>query len=630
MPAGALIRENVAALRLHAPFSEMSVEDVEFVATRARLQYFAAGEVVLEPGAEHAPGCFVVRQGAVEGIMPDRAGGAVAPPLALGPGDFFPIAALMGSRPPSTRYIASSDLFCWLLAREHFEALLTRSAEFSDYCNRRMSALMELSMQVVQARYAAQNAQWRLMSQPLRTMLGRTPVGCSPGTPLADALAEMEREGVGAMLVLNLPEARPLGIFTRQDVIGRIVLPELSLRSPISSVMSHPVLTLPTCATVADAMMLMASRTIRHVPIVEGEAVVGMVTERDLFALQRRNLRQLSDSITQAREPDQLVSVAGEIREWSRSLVAQGLAADHLTRLISKMNDLLTQRLVELLAQSMSIPMTDFCWLSFGSEGREEQTIATDQDNGIAFDDSANSTLRSQLLELGQAVNGWLDRCGYPLCKGGIMAGNPAYCLTVSEWRGRFERWVSHGSPEDLLNASIFFDLRPLAGELAMGEKLRQLIGPMVQSSPRFQKLMSDNAQRSVPPRFLASGVLGVLRPESETVDLKLHGTMPLVDVARLLCLAHGITEASTVSRFEALMSQGIVNEADGRNWIDAFNFLQALRLRAQHIGSRTPGASANPNRIELDALSPLDRRILIESLRQVRKAQQRLALDYP
>ena len=630
MPASALIRENIAALRAHAPFSEMSGADVEYVASRARLQYFAAGEVVLEPGTELSPGCFVVRQGAVEGIMPDRAGGAVAPPLALGPGDFFPIAALMGSRPPSTRYVASSDLFCWLLAREHFDALLARSPEFSDYCNRRMSALMELSMQVVQARYAAQNAQWRLMSQPLRTLLGRSPIGCAPETPIAEALAVMEREGVGAMLILSPPEARPLGIFTRQDVIGRIVLPGLPLSAPISSVMSHPVSTLPTSATVADAMILMADQTIRHVPIVEGDAVVGMVTERDLFALQRRNLRQLGDSITQAREPGQLVSVAGEIREWSRSLVAQGVAADHLTRLISKMNDLLTQRLVELLAQTASIRMTDFCWIAFGSEGREEQTIATDQDNGIVFDDSADSTLRTQLLQLGKAVNSWLDQCGYPLCKGGIMAGNPACCLSASEWASRFERWVSHGSPEDLLNASIFFDLRPLAGQLALGEQLRQLIGPLVRSSSRFQKLMSDNSQRSVPPRFLASGVLGVLRPESETVDLKLHGTMPLVDVARLLCLAHGITESSTAARFEALISKAIVNQADGRNWIDAFNFLQALRLRAQHIGSRTPGAADNPNRIELDALSPLDRRILIESLRQVRKAQQRLALDYP
>jgi len=630
LPSGALIRENVAALKLHAPFSEMSGADVEFVASQARLQYFAAGEIVLEPGAELAPGCFVVRQGAVEGTMPDRAGGAVAPPLALGPGDFFPIAALMGARPPSTRYVASSDLFCWLLPREHFEALLARSAEFSDYCNRRMSALMELSMQVVQARYAAQNAQWRLMSQPLRTVVGRTPIGCAPDTPLAEALAVMEREGVGAMLVLNLPESRPLGIFTRQDVIGRIVLPKLPLSTPISSVMSHPVSTLPTSATVADAMMLMASRTIRHVPIVEGGIVVGMVTERDLFALQRRNLRQLSDAIIQAREPDQLVSVAGDIREWSRSLVAQGVAADHLTRLISKMNDLLAQRLVELLAQTASIRMSDFCWLAFGSEGREEQTIATDQDNGIVFDDTADNVLRSQLLQLGEAVNGWLDQCGYPLCKGGIMAGNPACCLSVSEWRARFERWVSQASPDDLLKASIFFDLRPLAGRLALGEQLRQQIGPMVQSSPRFQKLMSDNAQRSVPPRFLASGVLGVLRPESETVDLKLHGTMPMVDVARLLCLAHGITESSTAARLEALMSQGIVNQADGRSWIDAFNFLQALRLRAQHIGSRTPGGNDNPNRIELDSLSPLDRRILIESLRQVRKSQQRLALDYP
>ena len=630
MTAESLVRETVAALRAHAPFSEMAIEDVDFVARHARLQYFGATERILEPGVDHPPGCFIIRQGGVEGVLPGESGGVAASPLVLGPGELFPMGSLMGKRPPRTRYAALSDLFCWLLPTEHFEQLLARSGVFTDFCRRRMAVLMELSMRAVQANYSAQSAQWRLMSQPLRAMVRREPVWCRPDTSLGEALATMEREMVGAMLIVDESSGEPIGIFTRQDVIGRIVLPERSLDSPISAVMSAPVSALPASATVADATTLMADRSIRHVPVVDGGRVIGMVTERDLFALTRRNLRQLSDSIVRATHPEQLISVAAEIREWSRSLVAQGVAAHHLTHLISRMNDQLTRRLVAMLAESRGIDLASFCWLAFGSEGREEQTIATDQDNGIVFDDTCPPGARTALLALGQSVNQWLDRSGFPLCKGGIMAGNPECCLSFSAWQTRFARWVAHGSPQDLLNASIFFDLRPLAGNMDLGQRLQAMVAPSVQQSARFQKLMSDNAQRSNPPRFLASGVLGMLAPESGSVDLKLQGTMPMVDVARLLCLANGIIQSGTVGRIEALIQHAVVDANEGRGWIDGFNFLQGLRLRVQHLQPAGVPLTANPNLIELDTLSPLDRRILVEALRQVRKALQRLHLDYP
>ena len=630
MAAESLIREAVTALQTHAPFSEMASADIEFVARRARLQYFSAGEQILEPGPDRASGCFIIRQGAVEGTIPGEGGGAVTPPLVLGPGDLFPIGSLVGKRPPRTRYIAAADLFCWVLTPDHFDQLVNQSAVFADFCKRRMACLMELSMQAVQASYSAQSAQWRMMSQPLRSVVRRAPVSCPGETALADALATMEREAVGAMLIINDPNQPPLGIFTRQDVIGRVVLPERSLQSPISEVMSTPVTTLPADSTVADAAMLMADRLIRHVPVTDSGRVIGMVTERDLFALTRRNLRQLSDAIANARHPEQLTTIAEEIREWSRTLVAQGVAARHLTVLISRMNDQLTRRLIMLLSESAGIDVASFCWLAFGSEGREEQTIATDQDNGIVFDDSCSDHARAALIGLGRSVNQWLDRCGYPLCKGGIMAGNPDCCLSLSQWQSRFRQWVTHASPQDLLNASIYFDLRPLAGDLELGRRLQDAISQSVQVSARFQKLMSDNAQRSIPPRFLASSVLGLPAPESGSVDIKLHGTMPMVDVARLLCLAHGLSASSTVSRIESLILAKVVDADEGYGWVDAFNFLQSLRLRIQHRRTAGAAVSVNPNLIEFDTLSPLDRRILIEALRQVRKALLRLRLDYP
>jgi CBS domain-containing protein len=630
MPSASLLRELVSQLVIHAPFSGMAFSDVEFVASVAKLTYFAPGECLIEAGQLDVPGCFVIREGTVKAAPPSdgEAEEGLSASL-LGMADIFPVGSLLSRRAPRLRYVAQGDVFCWLISPDHFEQLIQRSPVFLDFCRRRLAALAEMSRQAVQAAYATQAAQWRLMSQPLGGMVGRSPVTCTPDTSLRDAFKRMEAEKVGSILITAESSGLPVGILTLQDLIGRIVLPERSLNERVATVMSHPVSTLQASCSVADAVMLMAERKIRHVPVVQGERLIGIVTERDLFALQRRSHRQISNAIDGAAEPERLVAAAIDIRHWARALVAQGMSARHVTRLISQLNDALTRRLVELLAENRRVELTSFCWLAFGSEGREEQTIATDQDNGIVFDDSLDPAQSSRLLALGADVNQWLDRCGYPLCRGNIMAGNPDCCLPVGVWRQRFERWIAHSSPQDLLNASIFFDLRPLAGKLALGEALREHLMEHVPGSLRFLKMMSDNALRNVPPLSLSPGVLGAILPDADSIDLKLSGTMPLVDGARLMALAAGIKETGTAARFESMVARGLIDPGDGQSWVDAFEYLQALRLRVQ-LDRVDQANLASANRLQLDELSELDRRIVKESFRQVRKLQQRLALDYP
>ena len=161
---------------------------------------------------------------------------------------------------------------------------------------------------------------------------------------------------------------------------------------------------------------------------------------------------------------DTLKLVALDIRRFARSLLSQGVQARQLTALISHLNDVLTQRLLELKAAEHGVDLAPHCWLALGSEGRSEQTMATDQDNALILPNGTSAAQRDALLAFAHDVNLALDACGYPLCRGGIMAGEPGCCLTLREWRERFSHWIEHGAPQDLLNASIYFDLRPLAG----------------------------------------------------------------------------------------------------------------------------------------------------------------------
>jgi CBS domain-containing protein len=304
------------------------------------------------------------------------------------------------------------------------------------------------------------------------------------------------------------------------------------------------------------------------------------------------------------------------------------VSAGFITRLISRLNDQLSVRLIELKAAEHGVPLDRLCWLALGSEGREEQTIASDQDNGLIVADEFASSIDA-LLAFAQAVNQALDACGYPLCKGGIMAGNPKWCLGLSQWKALFDGWIERGDPQSLLNANIFFDFRALAGDSSLAQALRDHVTPRAAAVPRFLKQMSDNALRNGPPQSWTAGVLETLfSREAAVVDLKLNGTVPFVDAARLLALANGIRATGTVERFETLATMGVVPAAEVRGWVDSFQFFQSLRLRAQHMGE--PGSEGNPNSLDTRTLSGLDRRILKEAFREARRLQQRLALDYP
>jgi CBS domain-containing protein len=465
----------------------------------------------------------------------------------------------------------------------------------------------------------------------LDTPLGRLPlkasVGVPPHTPLAQALARMHEHGIGSVLVSD-DSGAALGILTRHDVLGRVTLARLSLDTPIAQVMSAPVHALGIDATAHDAALLMARHALRHVPVTQGGRVVGLVSERDLFALQRVSLKTVGTTIRSASDIAALAAAAQDVRALALDLHAQGVGARALTRLASQFNDQLTARLVQLVAADTGMDLQRACWLAFGSEGRGEQTIATDQDNGLVFESDNAAADRPRWLAFARRVNDALDRCGYPLCPGNVMAGNPACCLTATEWSERFVRWMEHGAPADLLNASIYFDLRALAGRTDLAEPLRALITKRAAGLPRFIKQMADNALARRVPLNWRGAVQTHELDGRDVLDLKLEGTAIFVDTARLYALAHGVAHTGTRERFDALGPLLRVPAHESQAWAAAFDVLQMLRLRVQ---TAQPGAAlGHCNLVEPHSLNDIDRRMLEESLRVARRLQQKIALDHP
>jgi len=320
-----------------------------------------------------------------------------------------------------------------------------------------------------------------------------------------------------------------------------------------------------------------------------------------------------------------LVACAAEVRELAAALQNEEAGAALVTRALSRLNDAVVVRVLALLDRRFRLPAARWCWLGLGSEGRLEQTLTTDQDNGLVFsasDDGEARQLRELFLPFAQAANQALAECGFPLCDGGVMAGNPRWCLSLSEWQESFAAWVRTPEPEALLNAAIFFDFRPVTGDAGLAAELRRVCAELTRGNEIFLRMMTVNALAAAPP-------LGRLRDfvtaaeSAGAIDLKKFGSRIFVDAARILALGAGIAATGTAPRLQGVAAEGAMTPADAEAAIHAFHALQGIRLAVQAGGGgdgQAPG-----NLIDPDRLNEFDRRVLLEALRQARKLQQRL-----
>jgi CBS domain-containing protein len=464
----------------------------------------------------------------------------------------------------------------------------------------------------------------------LAALIKRKPITATPETTLREAVLMMSENRIGSIIVVEPESGKPIGIFTLRDLLHRVAAKSCDLEQMVMSVMSDSgLLMLNWRSTVYQAALVMARHGVHHVIIVDATGkLVGIVSQEDIYELQSGGSKAISGAIRGARDLDGLIAAAEDIRRLTQRMLAEGGAAEPLTQQISTLNDHLTVRLIELTKQEFELPKVKWAWLAFGSEGRFEQTLSTDQDNGLVFaaPKEEAETVRQAFLPFAAEVNKRLDACGFPLCKGNVMASNPELCLSLEEWHGRFGSWLRSTTPQALLNSTIYFDFRAIYGDESLVEELGDWLRRHVPEATLFLRFMAEDALRTSPP-------LGMIRDFTfdknekfpRTIDLKAFGTRMFVDVARILALANGIDETGTPQRLRAAAEKGKIGRDDVEAIIDGFFFLQQLRLRQQQTG--TPMGLAN--RVDPTQLNELDRLVLKEALKQANKLQNRIRLDY-
>lgn len=464
----------------------------------------------------------------------------------------------------------------------------------------------------------------------LAALIKRPPVTVMPESTLRDAVQLMSEHRIGSIIVVEPESGRPIGIFTLRDLLHKVAAKSCDLDQLVMSVMSDTSLQMLNWrSTVYQAALVMARHGIHHVIVVDAAGKLkGIVSQEDIYELQSGGGKAISGAIRGARDLEGLIAAAEDIRKLAMRMLAEGSAAEALTQMISTLNDHLTVRLIEITRQEFQLSKVPWAWIAFGSEGRYEQTLSTDQDNGLVFaaPPAEAEAVRQAFLPFALEVNRRLDKLGFPLCKGNVMASNPQLCLSLEEWQQRYNQWLRSNSPQALLDATIYFDFRPLYGDESLTDELAAWLRKNVPNATLFLRFMAETAVSVKPP-------LGLIRDFAfdenkdfpHSIDLKTNGTRLFVDAARILALANGIDATSTPERLRAVAEKGKLGRDDIGAIIDGFFFLQQLRLRVQQEG--TPMGLAN--RIDPEMLNELDRFVLKEAFKQAKKLQGRIQLDY-
>lgn len=616
-------------LQKFPPFNQMDTAHLAFLVEHCQLRFYAEGDSIIKPSDGPVEHFYIVKQGRVHGERPHSARRGTETTFEITAGECFPLAALIGERATRTEHLAAEDTFCLLLSKLAFVKLFAVSNPLRDFALRGVSSLLDQVNQQVQLRAVETlGAQYSLDTR-LGELAMRQPIGCAPQTPLRDAVRMMHEQHVGSIVVLD-PADKPLGIFTLRD-LRRVVADGVDLAQPIDNLMTRNPFHLAPDASAFDAAIAMTERHIAHVCLVEHEKLCGVISERDLFSLQRVDLVHLARTIRHAGKVETLAGLRSDIRLLVDRMLAHGASSTQITHIVTLLNDHTVCRVIELTLEDMGDPGIPFTWLCFGSEGRREQTLHTDQDNGILFEAenaSEAAATRERLLPIAREINQRLAQCGFTLCKGNIMAGNPELCLSREEWSRRFAGFVLEATPENLLGSTIYFDLRAIWGPDEGCEQLREELLGRIANNSLFQRMMAENALRHRPPvgRF-RDFVVARSGADKDTLDLKVQGLTPFVDGARLLALANGISAVGTLERLRALISKGVIEALDGAAYEEAYHFIQQTRMQQHQLQARDELPYSN--RVDPDHLNHLDRRILRESFRQAQRLQSSLAMRY-
>ncbi|SDJ51817.1 putative nucleotidyltransferase substrate binding domain-containing protein [Microbulbifer yueqingensis] len=598
------IQSVASFLRDCLPFGELPEDTRRDTARRIQITYLRKGEQIRASSAAYA--LRIVRSGAVEIRSEDRQ-------LLdrLGEGESFNIHGLdLGSEGVVAETI--EDTLLYQLPRPAYEALRAQFRDFDRHFHSQRNRRLRRA-----ARYRPDT---NLLTEPLANLVTRDPLALPPQTHLQEAARAMSERRVSSLLVKDGEQL--LGIVTDRDLRSRALARGLPVHTPIRDIMTRDPKRIELDASVFDAVLAMTREGIHHLPVQEGGRVVGIITSSDLMLARENDPVYLVQHLSRQQDTESLAAITASLPSLMVQAVRGGMRAHQLSRVLTAISDAATCRLIELATEKLGPAPVPFCWLGFGSQGRGEQLIGADQDNGLLIDNRATTNDMDWFHRLATFVCDGLNACGYPYCNGKVMATTERWRQPLGEWRRTVDDWTHAPTPEAVMRVSIFFDLRSIYGDAHLCDQLQQHMLARTRRDTIFQAALAANVLEQTPPLGIFRRFLVERNGEHrDEFDVKKRGVLPIVDLARIHALAHGLPAVNTRERLQQLVDARILTIGDGRNLQDAYDTIQQIRVENQ-CRQVTAGHHAS-NYLNPDELPDLERKHLKDAFTVVHDAQE-------
>lgn len=579
------------------PFDQLSAEDRRRVHGSVTLAHYSAGDSILRR-LEVPEWLYIVAQGEVEEID------AIGPVARHAQGGAFDARALIQGRSENS-FIARGDAACYLLPWQLFMALARSNLTFREHFYAELSRHLDTMVAVQQQREAASFMMGRLSDGALHP-----PVFVDAGASMGDAARLMQEHDSTAVLVDRCGE---VGIFTDRDLRERHVLMGLPLSTPLDELASYGLQTADQEELLFNALLTITKHGIRHLVVTRGEKIVGIFEQADLLRHLASASYIIAGKVESATTESELKEAGSAVPQLIRSLHSRGVKPRYITRIVTDLNRKVFRRLFE---QLMPPELQEKCCLIvMGSEGRGEQLLRTDQDNGLIL---ANDVARDAVADVARRFADAVVDLGFPPCPGGVMVTNPLWSKPIDDFRTDLGRWVSATDGESLLNLAILYDATAVGGDDTLLSELKSQLFRLVRHEEAFLGHFAKTTL-NFPTPLKWFGRLAPQRdaPHRGEIDVKKGGIFPIVHGVRSLALEHGLTETNTLARIEALSGRGPFSEEFTADLIESFEFLCMVRLREQlhHMDHGEP----YDNHIRIDRLNKFERRTLGDSFKVVR-----------
>lgn len=614
------------------PFSFLPEKDLEEMIHALALIRHKAGTVLFIQGQSRIDYLYIIQSGAAE-LYYEQAGEKSLKGY-LGEGDTYGGISMLLNKGISIRTLrVEEEAYLYALPELHFMKLCQRCPTFSDYFTDTFGKRMldRSYAEIFARRILPKDEAVHIFNVSVARLMNRDILSCNQSVPVQQAATLMSRRKCSSIFIQN-DEGKHIGIVTDTDLRNRVIAQGLETGIPISTIMSSPLSMIAEQLSVFEAMLEMMQKKLKHLAVQDSTGkVIGTITSRDLLAAQGQSPLFIVREIASAVSREELKGQQARIPGLVQSLIGSGAKAENVTRLIATVSDAILHRLIEIALEQNGPPPVPFVFMIMGSEGRREQTLKTDQDNAIVFQDVPEERLlvvKNYFLGLGETVCTWLDETGYAFCEGGVMAMNPNWCQPLGAWRDKFSEWIHTAEAEDLLHSSIFFDFRGGYGDFGLIDQLRRHLFDSLRGWSGFFRHLTENALHFKPPLgFFRNFVVESKGEHRHSFDIK-QAMLPVVDFARIHALKNGIEETNTVDRLYQLHERGHISSKDYTDITRSYSFLMQLRFLRQ-ITAIIEENGKPDNYINPKKLSRIEQTMLKEIFKRVEDFQTKMSFEF-